>query len=352
MAPRSLRLFRNARLALFLMGAILLLAACGPNSVNGGIRRAAPATPSSAAAGQSCASAQPSSTPTVPPSVPPLAHSFNSAACVDMNGLHIQTAGIDCDAWVVLAGQQTRYDTGTIQQMSAYLDAFTDTYYGVNFAANAGLQGYLPVLFTPQLAQSLPRLPAALQVVAGTRNIQVLGGRVCRGLFDITNVGSSDVQLLSVGATHTSASTPNATNYRLVNTCTLPVQPTFCGSGIGGGAVCRFIAEISLQGGSAGTKSDAPVMGSPADGGCDGPLTISPGGLREVQVEFASTEALLYNVQLALTLNTSTGSMLVQLPPAFNTSLAFARDTQFSCYDLKGTSFVIHQGVAGTYGCV
>src|SRR5258705_13810062 len=103
--------YSPAPVALALM---VLLAACGTSSA--GTPRPPTAT----------ASALPT-TPTATP-VPPSSLSFNSSAAADLNGLHVQTGGVDCGAWLVLDTPQGTYDAGTLQALRTYASPFVRNY--------------------------------------------------------------------------------------------------------------------------------------------------------------------------------------------------------------------------------
>lgn len=298
---------------------VALLAACGISS------------PSQAAHTVSTAMPSVTATPTLSTTL-----RFNSAASVDVDGLHIQTSGVDCGAWFVLNGQQRAYDSGTIQQMKAYAEAFVEKYYLANETADPG--SHPPVTFTSQFAAMLPRLPSSWQVVPGS-DFNPRGQ--CTGLFDITNIGTTDIQISSFGATLAAMPVPNNTDYRLVNVCTLIEQQWPCAGLFGGGPICDYAAYVNLQSGQVGTHFDAPVKVDQGDGTCSTPITVAPGKVVEIYLKLVSKSALLYTVSLALTLNTGAGATTVDLPSAFNTSLAFANDGQFSCYGLQGSTFVV-----------
>lgn len=296
--------------------------------------------PTSAISVSPCASSQGVSTTSA--GRPSLA--FNAPACADGNGLHIQSSGVDCGAAVVLNRQQTTYDVGAIQQMSAYLRAFNETYVTSYFRMIA--EASAPATFNAQYEKTLPPLPSALQVVPANLYSHLSAMfHQCTGHFEITNTGSSDIQVIGFGATFITAPVPNTAQYQLVDECSLPDLAAVCGNGgIGGNEPCLYDATLNLRAGSAGTHVNAPITSSDDSGNCSGPITIAPGNLAEVNLEFDSPSALLYTARLTVTVST-TGTTVITLPASFNTTLAFASKSQFSCYGFQNNTFVVEHTV-------
>lgn len=296
---------------------------------------AAACSPADASHGR--AASTPSSTPAISGVLSRPSLRFNSAASADLDNLHIQTNGVDCKAWVVLNGApRATYDAGTIEQMRNYVSSYGDQYYdmqGLQFGPTG-----VKTVFTPQFAATLPPVPSTLQVVPGSS--------ICAGNFAFTNTGTTDIQLAGVQATLTSASENNNFAYRLVDTCTL-IGTTQGPCSIGGAAPpCEYFARVQLSGGSTGTKVDTPITqagsgGNTSAGTCPTPVIVPAGGTTEVIVTFSSTPRnLLYTVKLSVDLVVGTTAMTVDLPDGFNIALAFATDSQFSCYALHDSTFI------------
>lgn len=305
-----------ALLALFLSG-------CGPDSA--------------AHASSATAPPRPTVTATPPPTTPASALALNPAASVDMSGLHIQTigdpsqfAGMQCDDWIVLTGQQQTYDAGTVQQMQTFVRS------AVVYAP-----GYERDVNLIQLSQTT--VPAPLAVVLGTAGTLPLvpqPGTSCDVSLDITNTSQQAIQLLHAGITYATSSSANTFPYRLVDYCTLATCAP-CSSGCGAAAGCSYFAKFQLPSGSAGTHVDAGIQ---SDGSVNCPLqpTLSPGMDQTVDVQITSRlPSQDYRLALTLTIDTGTGPITLTLPATFASNVAFADPSQFTCYGLRGDTFVL-----------
>lgn len=297
---------------------ILLLAACGVTSA-------------SATNGHGLSAPPVVASPTATP-IPRPALAFNSAAAVDMDGLHIQSNGVDCGTWLVLKNPQGTYDSGTLQQFVTYALAFAGNYY---LAIASGAEQRTQ--FTPQFASTLPPLPStAGEVLPGS----VIGSEVgCNEVVTITNTGSNAVQLTSLRAVLTASPVPNATTYRLFDVCTLSDAPGFCQGGFGGLPTCDYGVDLDLHEGSVGTSATGAIRGNPYASGCPAVLTLPASQTVQVRVNINSSSPDLYLVRLSLMLTTSGASTTLNLPPSFNSSLAFTSSNQFACYWLQGDGF-------------
>lgn len=246
-----------------------------------------------------------------------------------MDGLHIQTDGVNCGSWIVLSGQQTTYDIGTIQQTRAYVAAYQK-------AANG------------DGSSKLPPLPITLQEVPGAT------ADGCAGDFVITNTGTSDIQIVSFSAELAANPLKNAFAYRLVDVCSLlGVRDFACQGSSGGNSPCAYAATVSLTGGAANMRANAPVVVQAATGGdttgCPTPITVAPAKAVEIFLSFISKPAnLIYKLKLALTLNTAAGAKTINLPSSFDTTLTFDDESLHSCYALQENTFVALQKVPGT----
>lgn len=275
------------------------------------------------------ASARPSATP-----IPRPTFTFNSAASVDMHGLHIQSGGVDCGARLVLRNRQGAYDSGAIQQLATFARAFEQSYYVQNQEASAGAAQ--PVQFTPQVESQLPPLPStSAGLVPGD------GGDGCTDLVTITNTSNSTVQIASLGAAVIATPVQNTVTYRLIDVCSLPdALMDVCQLTGSGGPPCGYHVELTLNGGL-GTEVNGPIQASAP--GCPAAITLSPTQAAQVSVGFGSSSQSVDLVRLSLTLSTTGASATINLPPSFNSSLVFASRSQFACYWLQGDKFVEEQ---------
>lgn len=254
---------------------------------------------------------------------------FNSQAAADINGLHIQTNGIHCQARLVLKNpQQLAYDSTQIQEITTYISGmwgrFADT-----FKPN---QQYVPEEDT-----RLPAVPDTLEWMSG--------GKDCGGLFELTNTGTKSLQIVGIGATLMSSPVRNTFVYHLINLCTV-LNPSPCP--FGGGFQCYYTVGVQFQGGVAGTHLDGQMQAVPSFDGsvdsCPTPITLAPAQTVEIYLDLTATPSnLIFKVSPTVTITTSSGTTLLPLPQTFSSTLTFADGSQFSCYDLQGDTFVPDQ---------
>jgi hypothetical protein len=261
---------------------------------------------------------------------------YEGALAMNADGLHIQSLdGIECPRsggfrvpsnYLVLATSRLMYDSDEVQQMAAYLQALylTDqTPYAIN--------------------EIKVPLPSSLQWVAGGdngRQSEFVPG--CVALLEITNVGSSTVQIPQAGVRLTEAPQQNNYQYHLIDTCTFlsfqECQCNGCGAGVSGCEV--YYANIHLGMGKQGSVFATPPTAN-YDRPC-GELTLRPGQTTLLFMDFFSLPPpshLVYSVVPELTLDTSTGQRILALPK-LGSSIVFADQSQFSCYGLRGHTFV------------
>lgn len=264
-----------------------------------------------------------STTTPVPPTatpIPPPMVQFNSPASADMDGLHIQTDGIFCDRYLVLAQPQYTYDAATIMNIQNY----------VNVA-----QYVEPT--DAQLPANMPPLPDALTWVPGA-------DQVCTGGLDLTNTGSASIQINTIGVQFLTNAIENTYTYRLIDVCSVLQQPG-CGPGRGGYVPCDYEADIALVGGAAGNQQQTPVKSSYDDPqNCPVPLTIGPSQTVNITVNISSAPAhLLYKVQLTVGINDASGATTLTLPSTFDSTLVYIEpdSPNITCYGLNGNTFVL-----------
>lgn len=169
--------------------------------------------------------------------------SYEGALAMDADGLHIQSLnGIECPRsdngktthvpsnYLVLATSRLMYDSGEVQQMTAYLRAL-----------------YLTDQTPYAISNIKVPLPTSLHWVAGGYNIARVAG--CTALLEITNIGSSTIQIPQAGVRLTESPQQNSYQYHLIDTCTfLSFQECQCGGcGAGGGDCEVYYANVHLR---------------------------------------------------------------------------------------------------------
>ena len=193
----------------------------------------------------------------------------------------------------------------------------------------------------------------------------------CSIVFDITNSGNTTVQIPYGGVRLKKAPQRNDFQYRLVNVCTL-LPPPRGGYSPSYGSMCR-----GSMGSSPGTHCGAYSMGIDLNDAKEGfvfskpigsayrevvngetkflacpTLTLSSGQSTVLSVYFSSLSSspldnLIYSLVPELMLSTSSGSHILTLPQ-LEVTVAFAKESQISCYGLQGNLFVLEEG--GPFG--
>src|SRR5581483_7086854 len=110
----------------------------------------------------------------------------------------------------------------------------------------------------------------------------------------------------------------------------------------GGGSCSVYYAPIQLR---LGKQNDIFSAVPTGDTGCSGP-TLGPGTQIYLDMEFSPAENipqnLIYSVVPVFTVDTTQGNQTVAVPQ-LGKALAFASGSQFSCYELQGTTFTLEQ---------
>jgi len=165
-------------------------------------------------------------------------------------------------------------------------------------------------------------------------------GSGCSLDLQITNVGSSAVQVPKAGVRLTRRPETNTQHYDLVDRCSLAItRPIPCHPQLGGGAApCQlYTAQVQLQVADAGTVFvDAPASAGASE--CP-VLTVAPRATVELWVMAVSAQNDIYPVTPELVVETSSGERTVSLVD-LSGSMAFAAADQFSCWKLQGATFV------------
>ena len=239
---------------------------------------------------------------------------LNKGAAIDTDGLHIQSAdGIDCGKRLVFATERLTYDSGEIQQMTAYVGAVYNE------------------------AKNLPPLPSTLTWVPGNE----YGGGYCDLHLQITNVAQITVQIPSADIRIMKPPHQNTYQYHLIDVCKL----IRCGEkGAGGGQCGGYYVDIKL--GVTARKdtvfSGDVVSGMDENGNPCGPLTLTPGQSKELGYGLEPPgRNLIYSAIPELTVETSSGSHILQLSQLAGT-LVYTDESEFTCYgwDSQNQTFV------------
>lgn len=255
---------------------------------------------------------------------------------VDADGLHIQaTDGIECSPGyklghsppnhLVLATSRTTYNSGEIQQITSYLDALSQTDETM-----------------PSIDSITTPLPASLTWASGAS---------CSTTLEITNTGNSTIQIPQIDARLTAASQQNNYQYRLIDACSmLSADKCRCGGCGGAGGSCSvYAATIQLGVG----QQDSVFSSTPTSMDTCGQMTLAPSSTLELYLSFSSSPPsnLMYSLTTELTLKTASGQQVLALPQ-LGSSVAFADNSQFSCYGLQNQTFVQINPDTTTSNCI
>lgn len=298
--------------------------------------------------GQSKATAHPNNSPTQVLSMPtstavstPQALdtqlALNEAASGDVDGLHVESMGMQCQPWIVLTSIQTIYDAGAAAQLKAYVGAAARYYDSITYI---------------DLQQKLPSAPLGAAMVLGSVGND-FDGFYSNLLFDtepngqfgcatnlvITNTSAETIQLTGLGVTFNQDSKPNTNTYNLIDYCSLlACQPCpECGSGYG----CSSFVLLTLSPGPQGTIQDGHLQSDHPSGTCD-QFALAPGQSGTALLEITSASpSQIYRLGIAVDVTTPEGAKRITLPDTFTSNVAFAQKRQFVCYGLQGATMAV-----------
>ncbi len=156
----------------------------------------------------------------------------------------------------------------------------------------------------------------------------------------LTNKGSTPIQIPKVGVQLKASPQQNAYQYHLINICSLLPPSQLCGPQEGGGPDCNhYYSSIQLGLGEKNTVFSAV----PSESDC-GTLTVAPAAQVELDIDFSfapnTPKNLIYSIMPVFTADTDQGGQTLALSQLGST-LAFASASQFSCYELQGTTFAL-----------
>ena len=232
-----------------------------------------------------------------PTATPVLAlFTFNSSgASSTLDNLFVTAeGGAFCGAAVVLKGNPTKYDAGSIQSIQ------TD-----NDAGN----------WSSGVLQQVPGDASAAD--AGSPNY-------CDQIIFITNVSNSTITIKGLAVTYVVASVTNSYHYNLYNCA--PYEPNCpqLGAGVPG---CHLAFRLTPGKAGSSVQQDCPQ-----------PLVVTPQQSAPIQFVFTSApQSELYKASISLILG---GGTKITLPNSFDDALVFDSPSQFSCYAVAGDKLV------------
>lgn len=246
---------------------------------------------------------------------------------VDADSLHIQSDDrIECPQGdhpkpffppnhLVLATSRTMYNSTEVQQIKSYVNAL--------FQSDDSTTTLIDSIATP--------LPVSLTWASGDMG--------CAVTLQITNTGDTTIQIPQVDVRLTAAPQQNNYQYRLIDVCSIILSDSCrcSGCGAGGGSCSYYFANIHLGTGQQGSVfNDTPV----SDSSC-GQMTLAPSSTLYLNLLFSPSlpNHLMYSLTTELTLKTASGQQVLVLPQLGDV-VAFADQSQFSCYGLQNQTFV------------
>ena len=284
------------------------------------------------------------STPGITPSTNPLSAqssslprpSIEKARALDQAGLlHIQINPISCSSLavsnaVVFASNRLEYDAGEIQQMTTYIGQILGR--GEQQVGNF-------------LYDDPPTPPATLNVaLGGLIGTQQPSGTNqtnvgCSESLQITNIGNSTITITGVNMRLLSDTQLNQYHYRLIDSCSLAPaggSDQLCPRLVGSSTAYYY--NFNLGSAKAGTLFTGQRQ-------IDQPF-LDPGQIAFIFLSFLSSENLIYSVAPEITVapgitisQVNNGQRTFTLSQ-LNSTLAFAKPDQYSCYKLNGKTFV------------
>ena len=280
-------------------------------------------------------------TPSITPSTNPLSAqnpsllqpNIGKARTLDLAGLlHIEVNPAFCSPTpisnaVVLASKRLEYDAGEIQQMTTFFSQII----------GRGIQQLGNFLYDDP-----PAPPATLNVAAGGITGIDPTKNACNESMQITNIGNNTIHITGVNLRLLSDTQPNQYQYRLIDSCSLAPageKPDDLCFMLGGGGINYYYC-FNLN----SARKDA-VFSSQCQS--NQPL-LDPGQVAFIVLYFQSPENLIYSVAPEITASLVDEHRTYTLSQ-LNSTLAFAKPDQLSCYKLHGNTFA-QEDVSSTWG--
>lgn len=239
--------------------------------------------------------------------------------------------GIDCGSVLVLSSPTLSYSAAQLQHMRTYVGA---TFGNIVTSGDSGGQWPSP-----------PENPDA--VPSELRWVQGVPGTSCVGDMEITNIGDTPLQILGAGVDLAEDPVSNNYAYHLIEKCSLLGGCTF--SAFGGGPACVFNVDIQLGLGTSGSTYQGQLTSNGAEdsGPCLAPITVEPQHVVDIILRFTLTPqaatGMVFRVRPYLSIDSQGATAKVALPTLTST-VAFARKSQYGCYDLQGNNFTLDTG--------
>lgn len=235
---------------------------------------------------------------------------------------------------LVLASNRTTYSQAEITQMRAYIASSKQ----VDLTDLAGSEP------PPTLRWALG---GSMDSILGTVTPDV----PCKATLELTNTGNVSIQIPKIGVQLEERPQQNSYQYRLINACDflpqLQGQEAGCYQIVGGngGTTCSiYFASIQLGPGEQHAVFSTVPHGTDESGADCGTLTIAPAAQVKLYIDFSLTpntpKNLIYPIAPIFTVDTAQGEQTLALSQLAR-MLVFASSSQFSCYGLQGTTFVV-----------
>ncbi len=231
---------------------------------------------------------------------PGLPMSMNTIATATASGIQVR-ANIYCGPWVVLAPHSASYSQSELAAISQFVSQHQSDIIGAteNFSTYA--------------SDGSVTLPSTLRFVPGYHT--------CTGTYEVTNTGSSLVQINGAGFQPSAPPTAYSYDYHLIDACPY-LQSCGC-DGCGAAFGCAYSVDIQMtMSQSAAMQDFAPN----SDSNCPTPINLQPGATIPIVVDFEKPTGHLsvwYHGVPALSVTTSSGTSTLTYPTLLD-NLVFA----------------------------
>jgi len=169
-------------------------------------------------------------------------------------------ATIVCGPWIVLAPHASTYSQGELAAIKQFVAQFSATIVGPD-ASN----GYT--------AATVAALPPTLRFIPGDV--------FCSGTYEVTNTGSSLIQVNGAGFQPTQAPSPFSYDYHLLDACPY-LQICNCG-GCGASYPCAYALDLPMDLSSSQVMQTFPPNQDPS---CPSPINLQPGATIPISMTF------------------------------------------------------------------
>jgi hypothetical protein len=239
---------------------------------------------------------------------------------------------------LVQASADAKYKPDEVARLAAYANARVD------FKPGSSEPPALPEGLLREVNGTPTSATAPLK--AGTTGLGFYP--TCGFKLELTNVGTTAIQISKAGVRLTGQPEANPGTYRLVEMCSLAGIDHYCGPQLGGGgAPCSFYtAQIELVDGNPGTLNQQPPLAITGSTGECPAMVIDPAKSIDLRVDLWSPRNFIFPVEPVLTVATPAGEKVVTIP-ALAGRAAFANVDQFKCLKFQANTFIpAYDGVA------